>query len=166
VLPFRSNIPKLSEFVFWQIDETYPRRAVACKDFDGHAVIGGNNYGQGSSREHAAIVPRYLGLRAVIAKSFARIHWQNLANFGILPLEFENGADHDEIDVGDVLALRGLRSALRGDDRRVELSNETKGKVYGVRHRLSSRQADMVLTGGLIPVFKKRLAGQTLDASS
>ncbi|CAN5636384.1 aconitate hydratase [soil metagenome] len=157
VLPFRSNIPKLAEFVYSQVDETYSRRAAHSTSSSGHAVIGGSNYGQGSSREHAAIVPRYLGLRAVIAKSFARIHWQNLANFGILALEFCDEADYDDVELDDVLALRGLRAAIKNEDRRIEVTNETKGKRYALRHLLSPRQADMVLAGGLIPVFKARL---------
>src|SRR5687767_5689842 len=94
VLPYRSNIPKIAEFVYYQVDETYVERAKASED-RGHVIVGGDNYGQGSSREHAAIAPRYLGLRVVIAKSYARIHWQNLANFGILGLEFDDPADYE-----------------------------------------------------------------------
>jgi aconitate hydratase len=155
VLPYRSNIPKISEFTYIQIDDSYPERARAAKG--GHAVVGGGNYGQGSSREHAAIAPRYLGLRVVIAKNFARIHWQNLVNFGILPLEFLQEFDYDSIALGDVLAMRGLRSALqRGGE--IEVENTTKGEKYGLRHRLSRRQVEMVLAGGLIPVFRQRLA--------
>ncbi len=155
VLPYRSNIPEISEFTYIQIDDSYPERARAAKG--GHAVVGGGNYGQGSSREHAAIAPRYLGLRVVIAKNFARIHWQNLVNFGILPLEFMQEFDYDSIALGDVLAMRGLRSALqRGGE--IEVENTTKGEKYGLRHRLSRRQVEMVLAGGLIPVFRQRLA--------
>jgi len=155
VLPYRSNIPEISEFTYIQIDDSYPERARAAKG--GHAVVGGGNYGQGSSREHAAIAPRYLGLRVVIAKNFARIHWQNLVNFGILPLEFMKEFDYDSIALGDVLAMRGLRSALqRGGE--IEVENTTKGEKYGLRHRLSRRQVEMVLAGGLIPVFRQRLA--------
>ncbi|MDQ5873835.1 MAG: aconitate hydratase, partial [Actinomycetota bacterium] len=111
VLPYRSNIPKISEFTYIQIDDSYPARARAAKG--GHAVVGGGNYGQGSSREHAAIAPRYLGLRVVIAKNFARIHWQNLVNFGVLPLEFTDDSDYESIEQGDVLAFGGLRSVLQ-----------------------------------------------------
>jgi aconitate hydratase len=105
-LPYRSNIPALAEFTFHGVDEQYPSRA---KESGAHAVVAGDNYGQGSSREHAAITPRYLGLAVVIARSFARIHWQNLANFGILALEFANPADLDRIEPGDVLRLDDLR---------------------------------------------------------
>jgi aconitate hydratase len=155
VLPYRSNIPKIAEFTYTQIDETYPDRARALEA--GHAVVGGGNYGQGSSREHAAIAPRYLGLRAVLAKNFARIHWQNLTNFGILPLEFVDASDYDSIEQGDVLALRGLRTALQDGAHEIGVENVTKGQKYALRHTLSQRQADMILAGGLIPVFRKRL---------
>jgi aconitate hydratase len=97
----RSNIPAISEFVFTQIDLDYAGRVR--KERDGHVIVAGHNYGQGSSREHAAIAPRYLGLQAVLAKSFARIHWQNLANFGVVPLEFTDPADYDRIDQGDTI---------------------------------------------------------------
>jgi aconitate hydratase len=161
VLPYRSNIPKIAEFTYWQIDDTYHDRALKEKDAGGHAIVGGNNYGQGSSREHAAIAPRYLGLRAVIAKSFARIHWQNLANFGIPAFEFVDEADYDRVEQDDVLALRDLHRALKAQDRRLEAENLTKGEKYRLAHVLSTRQVDMVLKGGLIPVFRERLQEQT-----
>ncbi|MGO3894785.1 aconitate hydratase, partial [Brevibacterium aurantiacum] len=104
VLPYRSNIPKISEFVYIQVDDTYATRAAAHDG--GHAIVGGENYGQGSSREHAVIAPRYLGLRIVIAKSLARIHWQNLANFGVLALEFATEDDYETLSQGDVLEFR------------------------------------------------------------
>jgi aconitate hydratase len=156
VLPFRSNIPKMAEFVYWQVDETYPERARKLGD-RGHAVVGGHNYGQGSSREHAAIAPRYLGLRVVVAKSFARIHWSNLANFGILGLEFADEADYDDIEPGAVLAFRNLRKSLEDGTREVEVTNTSKDAIYRLTHRLSARQVHLVLKGGLIPVFKERL---------
>ncbi|EEA02754.1 aconitate hydratase domain protein [Burkholderia sp. H160] len=109
VLPFRSNIPKIAEFAFDIIDPTYAQRA---KETKGHAVVGGCNYGQGSSREHAALGPRFLGLRVVLAKSFARIHAQNLANFGVLALSFADAADYERIEAGDRISLAGLRGAL------------------------------------------------------
>jgi aconitase A len=158
VLPFRSNIPKMSEFVFDPIDETFPQRALEVRDDGGHVVVGGENYGQGSSREHAAIAPRYLGLQAVLAKNFARIHWQNLVNFGVLPLELEEPSDYDRIEQGDVLALHDLRKTLEAGERRLTVENVTKGEEYAVRHRLSARQVELLLVGGLIPVFKERLA--------
>ncbi|MDQ3974711.1 MAG: aconitate hydratase [Actinomycetota bacterium] len=157
VLPYRSNIPKISEFVYYQVDETYVERARQLRDGPGHVIVGGDNYGQGSSREHAAIAPRYLGLRCVIAKSFARIHWANLANFGILALQFTDPDHYDAIEQGDVLALRGIRAALADAGRMVELVSTTRGQRYQLRHRLSRRQVEMVLAGGLIPVFRERL---------
>ena len=147
-LPFRSNIPKLAMFSFTQIDESYPERAQQAEG-TGHIVVGGENYGQGSSREHAAIAPRYLGLRAVIAKSFARIHWQNLANYGVLALEFENPGDYDTIDQGDTLGIQHLRDALANKDT-LQVDNLTKKSTFTVRHRLSPRQVHDVLAGGLI----------------
>ncbi|HVL99995.1 MAG TPA: aconitate hydratase [Egibacteraceae bacterium] len=156
VLPFRSNIPAIAEFVYYQYDETYVRRAKGAAA-TGHVIVGGENYGQGSSREHAAIAPRYLGLRAVVAKSFARIHWQNLANFGILAAEFADPEDYDRVSQGDVLVLRGVRAALveRGQ---LAVENRTRGETYALRHRLSPRQVEMVETGGLIPLFRRTLA--------
>jgi aconitate hydratase len=145
-LPYRSNIPKLAQFAFVRIDEDYPANAEAIKE-SGHAIVGGDNYGQGSSREHAAIGPRYLGLRVVIAKSFARIHWQNLANFGILALEFADDADYDALEQGATLSFSGVHDALRGGS---EISATVDGTEYTFRHQLSERQVSMVLAGGLI----------------
>ncbi|MEN3222424.1 aconitate hydratase [Mycolicibacterium porcinum] len=147
-LPFRSNIPKLAMFSFTQIDETYPERAQSARS--GHLIVGGENYGQGSSREHAAIAPRYLGLQMVIAKSFARIHWQNLANFGVLAVEFADPTDYDSVAQGDVLTLADLRRALADGDP-ITVTNATRGTSFVVRHRLSPRQIRHVLAGGLIP---------------
>jgi len=147
-LPFRSNIPKLAMFSFTQIDESYSQRAQE-SEATGHVIVGGDNYGQGSSREHAAIAPRYLGLRFVIAKSFARIHWQNLANYGVLALEFENPDDYDTVDKDDVLRIEQLREGL-SDKKTMEVENSTKKTSFTVRHRLSPRQVEDVLEGGLI----------------
>ena len=105
VLPYRSNIPKISEFAFDMVDQGYPTRARNVRERGGHAVVAGENYGQGSSREHAALAPRYLGLRVVIARSFARIHWQNLVNFGVLPLRLDDPSEYDRIEANDVLTL-------------------------------------------------------------
>ncbi|MGH2730499.1 MAG: aconitate hydratase, partial [Actinomycetota bacterium] len=115
------------------------------------------NYGQGSSREHAAIGPRYLGLRVVVVKNFARIHRQNLINFGIFPLQFANESDYDSVDQGDVLAFRGVESALRDGEQEIVVENVTKGSKLTLGHHLSPRQVEMVLAGGLIPVFRNRL---------
>jgi aconitate hydratase len=149
VLPYRSNIPAMADFVFEIVDETYPQRAVEVRDRGGHFVVGGDNYGQGSSREHAAIAPRYLGLRAVIAKRFARIHWQNLVNFGILPLTFDAPADYERVQQGDVLELPDVRERL-GTARGLEVVNQTRQETYVVRHQLSSRQVEIVRAGSLI----------------
>jgi aconitate hydratase len=146
-LPYRSNIPKLAQFAFIRVDEDYPSKAEEIKDDTGHAILGGHNYGQGSSREHAAICPRYLGLRVVIAKSFARIHWQNLANFGILALEFADESDHDAIDQGDTLSFSGMHDQLQNGSEVTATVGDTE---YTFRHQLSPRQVRMVLAGGLI----------------
>ncbi len=152
VLPFRSNIPRIAEFSFTRIDETYPQRAKEAGA--GHVVIAGENYGQGSSREHAVIAPRHLGLRAVIATSFARIHWQNLANFGILALEFDDPADHEGIEVGAEVVLEGIHAALRAGS---SLTARIGGEEMGLHHRLSPRQVDMVLAGGRIPLAAQEI---------
>ena len=155
VLPYRSNIPEISRFVFSQIDETYYERAMKQRE-TGSLVVGGENYGQGSSREHAAIAPRYLGLRAVIAKSFARIHWQNLINFGILPLTFEDPDDWERIDLDDVLTLLDVRGAIQRG-RRLEVINKTKDHTYLTEHSMSERQVQIMLAGSLINAVRKRI---------
>ncbi|NKY87347.1 aconitate hydratase [Nocardia veterana] len=148
-LPYRSNIPKLAEFAFIRIDPDYPRKATEIAATTGHVIVGGDNYGQGSSREHAAIAPRYLGLRAVVAKSYARIHWQNLANFGIVALEFADPADYDRLGVGDILRIDGLRAALAAGDTVIARNTGTDVEIP-LRHRLSERQVQDVLAGGII----------------
>ncbi|MFF3911466.1 aconitate hydratase [Streptomyces sp. NPDC001848] len=158
-LPYRSNIPKLAEFTFTRIDPDYPRRAAELAG-DGrpgpHFVVGGENYGQGSSREHAAITPRHLGLRAVIATSYARIHWQNLANFGVLPLEFTDPTDYHRIDAGDLLRLDDLRAALApGAEPRLRVHNATKNETYRVHHHLSDGRRLTILAGGTIAALAR-----------
>jgi aconitate hydratase len=148
VLPFRSNIPAISRFVFSQIDETYYERAMGCRE-QGSFIVGGVNYGQGSSREHAALAPRYLGVKAVLAKSFARIHLQNLGNFGILPLIFVNPEDWDKIVQGDALSIPEVHKAIRNGDK-VQVINTTRNEIYETRHPLTPAQVEMVLAGGLI----------------
>lgn len=152
VLPHRSNIPRIAEFAFTRIDPDYPAHAKAAKD--GHVVIAGRNYGQGSSREHAVIAPRYLGLRAVIAVSFARIHWQNLANFGILALEFADPSDLAQVSTGDMVVLDGIHAALKGGR---ELTARIGDRDVELRHRLSPRQVEMVLSGGRIPLTARTM---------
>ena len=152
VLPFRSNIPEISKFTFSRIDETYYERAIKYQE-RGSFVVGGLNYGQGSSREHAALGPRYLGLKAVIVKSFARIHWQNLCNFGILPLTFVNNDDWNRIDQDDILAIDDIRNSIkRGKD--LNVINRTKDENYKIEHAMSGRQIEMVLAGSLINLVK------------
>jgi aconitate hydratase len=160
ILPFRSNIPKISQFVYQSVDETYPRRASEAKG--GHAIVAGRTYGQGSSREHAALAPRYLGLRVVLAKDFARIHRQNLIDFGILPLRFADATDYDLIDSGDVLKFSGLPEQLH-IGQQVVFENATKSKTILGFHGLSARQVDMVLAGGLINWVKRAIPEQPVN---
>jgi len=150
VLPLRSNIPAISQFVFSGVDETFASRARKARK---GIIVAGENYGQGSSREHAALAPMYLGVQAVVAKSFARIHRANLLNFGILPLEFDDPADFDRIDQGDVLALLSLRRSVSADGP-LRVRNTTQGRDFMVSHRLSDRQRQIVLAGGLLNYTK------------
>ncbi|TFW29322.1 aconitate hydratase [Massilia horti] len=153
-LPYRSNIPRIANFCFDVIDSTYAQRAL--KQARGHFVVGGANYGQGSSREHAALGPEYLGLRAVLAKGFARIHAQNLINFGVMPLYFLEPSEYDAIEQGDVLRLSGLRHALEhGHELTVE--NLTRKQQFRMRHVMSPRQVQLILEGGLINWIKDNL---------
>jgi aconitate hydratase len=156
-LPYRSNIPQLAEFTFRGVDESYPKRA---REAGMHAVVAGDNYGQGSSREHAAITPRHLGLAVVIARSYARIHWQNLANFGVLALEFTEPDDLDRIEPDDVLRLEGLRDQLANKGE-LTVTNTTRGQRFTVCHRLSPRQVEGVLAGGRIPLLRKQALAET-----
>ena len=146
ILPYRSNIPYLSNFCFGVCDKEFPAR---CREYGKGIVIGGANYGQGSSREHAALVPLYLGVKAVIAKSFARIHCANLANAGILPLVFKDEADYDRIDQMDELELPDIRSAIAGNSK-IIVKDLTKGIEFEAEAVLSARQREMVLAGGLL----------------
>lgn len=157
VLPYRSNIPEISKFVFAHIDETYYERAMQHQK-SGSLIVGGKNYGQGSSREHAAIAPRYLGVKAVIAKGFARIHRQNLINFGILPLTLTDPDDWERIERDDVLALPDVRNALQ-EGNQVRVVNKTKNQTYMAEHALTPRQVEMILAGSLINIFRARHKG-------
>ena len=159
VMPFWSNVPKTSAFTFESVDETYPQRAAQRRQRGGHAIVAGNNYGQGSSRENAALAPRHLGLHAVLARSFARIHWQNLVNFGVLPLTFADPADYDRIAQGDVIRLTGVHAAVRFGR---ELAATLNGAIrVTLRHELSPRQVDLLLAGGVINWLRQRLAPET-----
>ena len=146
ILPYRSNIPFLSNFCFKQCDENF---AENCKRENGGIIIGGANYGQGSSREHAALVPLYLGIKAVVTKSFARIHAANLVNAGIIPFNFVNEADYDRIDAYDELELPNVRAAIANGTNAVMI-NKTKNETYELTYDLSARQRDMILAGGLL----------------
>jgi aconitate hydratase len=155
VLPFRSNIPEISKFSFSVVDDDFYKRAEqASDDHGGHVVVAGENYAQGSSREHAAIAPRYLGQQAVIAKSYARIGWQNLVNFGIAPLEFMNHQDYNVIEKGDILRVDNLREQLK-EGEIVEIRNVTKERTFKTVHSLSGRQLQALLDGGIINTYKK-----------
>jgi aconitate hydratase len=154
ILPYRSNIPEISKYAFIRLDDSFYDRAMRDQQ-QGFVIIAGNNYGQGSSREHAAIAPRYLGLKAVVAKSFARIHWQNLVNFGMLPLTFVNSADYDAIDQGDELEISDVHRKLNQGDR-IQVTNKTKHQTYDTQHVLSKRQIEMIVEGSLINVVRKR----------
>ncbi len=150
ILPYRSNIPFLSQYCFGVCDKTFPERI---KTEGKGIVIGGANYGQGSSREHAALVPLYLGVKAVITKSFARIHCANLINAGILPLNFANADDYDKISQGDELSLKGIKNAIINNEPAV-LLNLTTGEEYELKYDLSQRQKDIILAGGLLNYTK------------
>jgi aconitate hydratase len=156
-LPLRSNIPEISKFAFSRIDDTYYDRAVRMGGKDSF-VVGGLNYGQGSSREHAVLGPRFLGLKAILAKSYARIHWQNLCNFGILPLTFFNPDDYDRIDQDDILSISGVRDAIRNGNR-INIVNKTKNEIYTLTHSMGARQLEMILEGSLINVVRGKFSG-------
>ncbi len=155
ILPYRSNVPYLSQFCFKQCDEYF---AENCKKMDGGIIIGGQNYGQGSSREHAALVPLYLGIKAVVAKSFARLHKANLINSGIIPLTFKNSEDYDKIDKFDKVVLKDVKDAVV-NDKDVVLVNETKNETYVLEGGFTQRQKDMIVYGGLLN-FSSHTAGK------
>lgn len=146
VLPLRSNIPAISEFVFEKVDKDFVKRA---KEKGGGFLIGGVNYGQGSSREHAALAPMYLGVKAVIVKSFARIHRANLVNFGIMPFTFENENDYNLIDQGDGIELPDIKNRLKSGGK-IVVNNLTKNKEINIRHTLTAREIDILCAGGLL----------------
>ncbi len=155
VLPFRSNIPAISEFVFKNIDSTFSTRAKEAKPAGGGIIVGGENYGQGSSREHAAIAPMFLGVQAVIAKSFARIHRSNLINFGILPLVFQDAADYRRIDQGDRLVIKDVAGFIE-TGRACIVEDETKGFSFTVSSGLNDREREVIRKGGLLPYTRSQ----------
>ena len=152
ILPFRSNVPKLSEFCFTVCDPEFPARA---KEMNGGLIVGGQNYGQGSSREHAALVPLYLGIRAVAAKSFARIHVANLINFGIVPMTFADPADYDLLTQMDDVELADFRCAIAERDE-VILTDKTSGASVKLLLNLTARQREILLAGGLLNYTKNQ----------
>jgi aconitate hydratase len=156
VLPYRSNIPAISEFVFTNIDSSFSKRAQEAKSAGGGVIVGGENYGQGSSREHAAIAPMFLGIQAVIARSFARIHRSNLINFGILPLLFRNAEDYEKVEKGDRLVFQGAKNTLTGNQS-YSIYNKTKNYTFEVSSQLNDREKEIVLSGGLLPFTKKHI---------
>ena len=154
IMSLRSNLPAISEYCFSQVDPSFPARARAA---GGGIVIGGDNYGQGSSREHAALSPRFLGVKAVIVRSYARIHRQNLVNAGILPLVFEHAEDYAKVARGDRLSITDVKKGLAGD--RLEVRNETAGTAFFAKHGLSVRQVELLLAGGALNSARRELAG-------
>lgn len=153
ILPLRSNIPAISMHCFTVCDKTFPERALSLKQ---SIIVGGANYGQGSSREHAALAPLYLGVKAVLVQSFARIHRANLINAGILPLTFKNEADYEKIDQDDVLLLKDIRKTIENDGE-IVVENVTKGIQIPVSCDLSGRSKDIILAGGLLNYTKQQL---------
>ena len=151
ILPLRSNIPMISNYCFTRCDENFPEN---CRKEGKGIIIGGENYGQGSSREHAALAPLHLGIKAVITKSFARIHVANLVNAGIVPLTFDNAGDYDTIDRFDELELPNIREEI-SKSHKVTLINKTKGKTYTLSAAVSKRSADILLSGGLLRYTKE-----------
>ena len=156
ILPLRSNIPAISEFVFSSVDPTFAKRA---KESNGGFVVGGENYGQGSSREHAALAPMYLGVRAALAKSFARIHRANLVNFGILPLTLVVPSEYDSISQGDSLEIPDMKQVIQADHP-FPLKNLTTGKSLQTVHGLTARQKEIILAGGLLNHTKAKAAAE------
>ena len=150
ILPYRSNIPHLSQFCFGVCDQTFPERA---KQAGQSIVVGGSNYGQGSSREHAALVPLYLGVRAVVAKSFARIHAANLINAGIMPLTFADPADYDRLAQGDALEITGVYAGM--DSGEMTLTDKTAGLSVALRADFTDRQKAILKAGGLLAYTKE-----------
>lgn len=157
ILPLRSNIPAISQHCFTVCDEDFPRRA---KNMGKSIIVGGSNYGQGSSREHAALAPLYLGIKAVLVKSFARIHRANLINAGILPLTFVNEADYDKINQGDEIALDNVRADIEADKTQLTIVNKTTGVEIPVLCELTGRTKDIILAGGLLDYTREQLANQ------
>jgi aconitate hydratase len=155
VLPLRSNIPAISEYLFERIDASFARRA---KQLGGGFVVGGENYGQGSSREHAALAPMYLGIKAIFAKSYARIHRSNLINSGVLPLTFSDQNEFEKVQQGDRLKIENIQEGLKKDGL-LRVENVTQQRVFEVFHGLNDREIEIMLAGGLLNYIR----GQTTN---
>lgn len=154
ILPLRSNIPAISNYCFTVCDEQFPTRA---KEYGKSIIVGGANYGQGSSREHAALAPLYLGVKAVVVKSFSRIHRANLINAGILPLTFVNESDYENISLSDELVLSNVAQDIKNDKSELTLVNKTNGKEIPVLCELTGRTKDIILAGGLLDYTREKL---------
>jgi aconitate hydratase len=151
ILSLRSNIPAISEFVFFRIDKEFAKRA---KKMGGGVIIGGENYGQGSSREHAALAPMHLGVKAVIARSFARIHRSNLINYGVVPFEFQKREDYQKIEEGDIVEIKGIRKGL-GTGGDIILCNKSKGISISIKAILTTRESEVLKAGGVLRWIKE-----------
>jgi aconitate hydratase len=151
VLSLRSNIPAISEYTFTAVDPGFVQRA---KDWGGGFVVGGVNYGQGSSRDHAAMAPLYLGVKAILAKSYARIHYTNLINLGIMPLTFANASNYDTLEQGDELEMAGIHAALRAGEK-LTVKNLTRDTTFQLIYDFSDRQMEIMMAGGLLNYIKK-----------
>ena len=157
VLPLRSNIPEISKFVYKQVDPEFPEKA---KQAGNAAVIGGENYGQGSSREHAAIAPRYLGVRVKIAKSFARIHYSNLVNFGIIPLVFENPEDYISIKEGDIIRFPKVKEEILSEN---HVTIELHDRTIKTRINLSEGDRNKIIYGGLLNYITRKAKNRIMS---
>ena len=155
ILPFRSNLPKISKFLFRYVDPNFATRSIKSKETGGGVIIGGDNYGQGSSREHAALVPMYLGIKVVISKSFARIHRDNLINVGILPLIFTEWSAYDMMEINDILEIKNIRNTLLEAKDTIFIRNLSKKLEFSVKHDLSNRERKIILAGGKLNYTKK-----------
>jgi aconitate hydratase len=163
VLPFRSNIPEISKWSYYVLDPNFYQRAEGAQEhFGGHIVVAGENYAQGSSREHAALAPRFLGQQAVIAVSYARIGWQNLINFGIIPFEFEKKEDYEKIKQGDKILIENLSQAI---DQKTSIAaiNTTQNCEIRLKHSMSERQIQIIKAGGVINIFKKKFSREMAE---
>ena len=167
VMPFWTDIPHSAEFAFHNVDPDYYKHAKALQEQGGgpHAILAGHNYGQGSSRENAALVPRYLGLGLVVAKSFARIHWQNLINFGVLPLTFADPSDYDQLKPGDKLRIDKFADALSAG-KQVEAVVDGRDLKIKLEHELSERQIDVIRAGGAMNAWRQSQQSDKASSTS